>query len=505
MRYSKMMMMVQKVLNESSETSIDFCMSSEMASKIELWSRMYENHPPWKSKTVDVMGLPATIAGEIARLTTLELKTECKGSARAEYIDKVYQKVLGSLRIYTEYGCAKGGLIFKPYPSLNGIDVQIIQADCFFPISFDSSGKISQCVFLEQFRRGSKIYSRLEIHTLRNQVLMITNRAFLSTNDFTLGSEISIGIVDRWAELVPSISFSGVDRLPFGYFKVPLANAEDSDSPLGVSVFSRASHLIREADRRYSQINWEYDAKEAAVHMAQSLLQLNPQTQEFEAPEGKERLYRAFDYNVGATDKPLLEPYSPDIRDQSYFNGLNNQLRLIEFACNLAYGTLSDPNNVDKTAEEIKTSKQRSYQFVSDTQAELQKALDDLLYAIDFYCTVYNLAPSGSYTATYVWDDSIVRDTDAIIDKNIKLTQADLRSRITAIMEVNKCTEEEAREEIRRMAEDSQITGQDVDWTEGDLNESEPENGDTEEVEEEKKKKTDDSQGHEKTGPADKK
>lgn len=505
MRYSKMMMMVQKVLSDTSEISIDFCISSQMARQIELWSKMYENHPPWKSKTVDVIGLPAAIAGEIARLTTLELKTECKGSARASYIDKVYQKVLKNLRIYTEYGCAKGGLIFKPYPSLGGVDVQIIQADCFFPISFDGSGKISQCVFLEQFRKGDKIFSRLEIHTLQNQVLTINNRVFLSTNDFTLGSEISIGMVDRWAELVPSISFSGVERLPFGYFKVPLANSEDSDSPLGVSVYSRAPGAIKEADRRYSQINWEYDAKEAAVHIAQSLLRLNPQTQETEYPEGKDRLYRDFEYNAGAVDKPLLEPYSPDIRDQSYFNGLNKQFRIIEFLCNLAYGTLSDPNNVDKTAEEIKTSKQRSYQFVSDTQGALQDALEDLLYAIDFYCTVYNLAPSGAYTASYVWDDSIVRDTDAIIDKNIKLTQADLRSRIMAIMEINKCTEEEALEEIKRMAEDNQIIGQDVDWTRGDQDESEQENGDAEESENENEKKTDDSQGREKAVKTDKK
>lgn len=480
MRYSKMMMMVQKALSENSGTQIDFCMSAQMARQIEIWSRMYENHPPWKSKTIDTIGLPANIASEIARLTTLELKTECKGSARAKYIDEVYQKVLKSLRIYLEYGCAKGGLIFKPYPSLGGVDVQIIQADCFFPISFDSSGKISQCVFLEQFRKGDRIYSRLEIHDLQNRILTITNKVFLSTNDYSLGSEISINMVDRWAELVPSISFSEVDRLPFGYFKVPMANADDSDSPLGVSVYSKAVGLIREADKRYSQINWEYDAKEAAVHTAQSLLRMNPQTQEAEYPEGKDRLYRTFEYNVGAVDKPLLDTFSPDIRDQSYFNGLNNQLRLIEFACSLAYGTLSDPNNVDKTAEEIKTSKQRSYQFVSDTQGALQDALEDLLYAVDFYCTVYDLAPSGSYTATYVWDDSIVRNTDEVIDKNIKLTQADLRSKITAIMEINRCTEDEAREELQRISEGYQMSSQNIDWGNLDTGSSKEPLGDEE-------------------------
>ena len=470
MKYSKMMMMVQKVLNESSDTQIDFCMSSQMAIQIELWSRMYENHPPWKSNTVDTIGLPSTISGEIARLTTLELKTECKGSARADFINGVYQKVISKLRIYAEFGCAKGGLIFKPYPLQNSVGVQIIQADCFFPISFDGTGNISQCVFLEQFRKGNKIYSRLEIHNLQNQMLTITNRAFLSTNDFTLGSEISINLVDRWAELVPSITWAGVDKLPFGYFKVPLANAEDSDSPLGVSVFSRSVGKIREADRRYSQINWEYDAKEAAVHIAQSLLKLNTQTQKFECPGGKDRLYREFDYNAGAVDKPLLDVYSPDIRDQSLFNGLNSQLRLIEFACNLAYGTLSDPNNVDKTAEEIRFSKQRSFQFVSDVQGALEESLKDLVNAIDFYCSVYNLAPHGNYTTSFIWDDSIVRDTDAVIDKNIKLTDAGLQPKIDAIMEIFRCTKDEAEEKLKRIAEDNQITVRDVDWMPGDDN-----------------------------------
>lgn len=469
MKYSKMLMMIQKVLNDNSETEIDFCVSSQTAKQIELWTRMYEGKPPWRSKTIDTMGIPASVAREVARLVTLELKTEVKGSARAVYMDKIYQKLLKKLRVYTEYGCAKGGLIFKPYPSINGIDIQIIQADAFFPISFDDSGRISQCVFLEQFRKGNKIYSRLEIHNLQKQILTITNRAYLSTNDFTLGSEIGIGMVDRWRELSPSITFSNVEKLPFGYFKMPLANTEDSDSPLGVSIYSGDTvGLIREADRRYSQVNWEYEAKETAVHIAQSLLRVNPDTQESEYPEGKDRLYRSFEYNVGAQDKPLLDTFSPEIRDQSYYNGLNHQLRLIEFNCGLAYGTISDPNNVDKTAEEIKSSKQRSYQTVSDTQGAMQDALEDLIYAIDFYCTVYDLAPLGRYEVTFVWDDSITVDSNAIIEKNIKLTQASLRSKLKAVMEINKCTEEEALKELQRIAEENQITAQDIDWTESD-------------------------------------
>ena len=113
---------------------------------------------------------------------------------------------------------------------------------------------------------------------------------------------------------------------------------------------------------------------------------------------------------VQAVDKPFIDTYSPDIRDQSLYNGFNNQLKRVEFDCNLAYGTLSDPNNVDKTAEEIKTSKQRSYSMVSDTQNALQN--EDLIKAMDFWTSIYGLAPEGEINTSFEWDDSIVVDSE---------------------------------------------------------------------------------------------
>ena len=45
------------------------------------------------------------------------------------------------------------------------------------------------------------------------------------------------------------------------------------------------------------------------------------------------------------------------------------------------------------------------------------------------------------------------------------MVQAGLRSKLSAIMEINKCSEEDAKEELKRISEDNQITGQDIDWT----------------------------------------
>lgn len=415
MKFSKMLTAITEILNQNADTEVDVCMTSEMARKIELWTAMYENKAPWLDrKIVKSAQIPAAIASEVARLVTLEMKSEITGSAAAEYLNDQYQKkVLSGLRRYAEYGCAKGGLILKPYVTKTGLTVQYVQADCFFPLSFDDSGRIQQCVFTEQFRKGKKIYARLEVHELQGEQIRITNRAFVATNDYSLGSEINVNSVDRWSELEPEMILAGSDRLLFGYFRVPLANATDSDSPLGVSAYSRAPELIEEGDRRYSNICWEYEGTQLAVHAATTLFKYNRDMDKFEYPGGKERLYRNVEYNSGATDKPFMETFSPEIRDTALFNGFNNQMKLIEFACCLAYGTLSDPQNVDKTATEIKASKQRSYTFVSDTQQALQKALEDLVYAMNFWAALYGLIPPGAeYQVSFDWDDSIVVDAE---------------------------------------------------------------------------------------------
>lgn len=412
MNYSVMTKLIIGELNKENENEVNILVSSKMTESIQLWSAMYGNNAPWVDRyTVFSANLPPAIASEIARLITLELKTEVKGSPRADYINNVYKNLLKELRKYTEYGCAKGGLIFKPYVT-DMVQIEFIQADNFFPLVFDSNGNITYCAFVAQVKKGKYIYTRLETHRLLNNGFEVINRAYQSTTDAVLGSRVPLETIDEWNGLSEKVTYGGVDKLPFGYFKVPLANTIDTDSPLGVSVFSRAIELIKEADIRYSGIKWEYQSKETAIHIAESLLDIETNTGNAKVPKNQERTYRLLNYNSGAQDKPLIDHYSPDIRHESFFTGLNNQLKLVEFNCSLAYGTLSDPQQVEKTAEEIRSSKQRSFTFVSDAQLALQRALEDTIDAIDMWVTIYNLAPIGKYETSFDWDDSIIVDPE---------------------------------------------------------------------------------------------
>ena len=425
MKYSKMMECISKLTAKKNLKLDGVAVSSVMQSEVELWDLMYRDRAPWvDNKKVFSAGIAAAVSAEIARLVTLEMKSEVTGSNRANYINEVYQGALSGIREQVEYGCAKGSLVFKPYLAGKKVVVQFCQADSFFPIAFDSNKNILQCAFTEQICKGKEIYTRIELHSLESGRVVVRNYAYLSRTGGTIGTEIPLESVEQWKDIEAEAALEGTDKLLIGVFKVPLANTVDMDSPLGVSVFSRAVPRIKMADKRYSQIDWEYDSKETAIHLASSLLKYNRDTDKFEYPAGRERLYRTVEYNAGATDKPFMEPFSPDIRDEAYYHGFNQLLRRIEFDCCLAYGTLSDAQDVDKTAEEIRSSKQRSYAAISDTQQALQRALTDLVDAIDYWVSIGNLAPEGEYKASFDWDDSIITDNDIEMEKDFKMLSA---------------------------------------------------------------------------------
>ena len=163
-----------------------------------------------------------------------------------------------------------------------------------------------------------------------------------------------------------------------------------------------------------------------------------------ELPAGSKRLFRKFPTQNNSISE-MMQTFSPQIRDESLLRGLNRMLRQIEFNVGLAYGTISDPTDTDKTAEEVRASKQRSYVQVSELQSALQTALEGLLYAMDVYTTLYGLAPSGTAELTCTWGDSVLEDTDKEFQRRLQMVTAGLLRKEKLISWYFGCSETDAK------------------------------------------------------------
>lgn len=415
----------------SSNEQTHALVSNEMSNAIETWMNLYTGKAPWLAENKQSLGLPASIASEIARLVTLEMKAEVKcpatikeggtteeivnGSAeRANYLNDQLKTFLKNVRLYCEYGCAGGGLMIKPYIVDKSIAIDCVRATDFLPLAYDSKGKITACIFAEHKKQGSFYYHRIEKHEFDANAnkCIVTNKAYRSYSASERGTEISLKDIPEWVNLQPYQEIVNVTAPLYAYFRIPLGNTIDPSSPLGVSVYARAINLIEDADKQYQRFLWEFEGGELAIDAGSEVFAKDKKGKPI-LPEGKERLFRPNELDIKEGGNEIMKVFSPTLRDASLNNGLNAILQKVEFNSGLAYGTLSDLQNVDKTAEEIKTSKQRSYSTVTDIQGSLQTAIEDLVYAMDTYASLYNLAPSGKYEVDCIWDDSIVVDTEA--------------------------------------------------------------------------------------------
>ena len=426
----------------SSALGVKVIKSSEMENAVREWNELYRNSAVWNDSRIISLCLASAISREFSRLVLSESDIYADSD---NYINEQFRILKSELPVITEKACALGGIIVKPYISNGKIYLDTITPDCFFPVDF-SENMITSAVFPEQLVIGKNCYTRLEFHRLnpKNSQYTVENKCYRSSSKNSLGSACSFSEVPQWADMKDYTVLENAEKPLFAYFKMPFANIVDPENPLGISVYENAVDLIRQADTHWERILWEFESSERAIDATEDIFRYNQNGKPI-LPKGRERMFRTYD--IQTTGTPFIETFSPEIRDTSLFNGLNRILQRIEFNCGLAYGTLSDPQTVEKTAEEIKTSKQRSYTTVSAIQRSLEYSLEHLIYIYNFYAKYFKLSVSDA-VLNCTWGDSVLEDTEKEFQRRLQMVTAGLLTKEKFIAWYFHCSEEKASEYI---------------------------------------------------------
>lgn len=455
--FAKLINLIRSVVHKmipyrsiESVEQIETPLSADMINALNDWHDMYMNQAPWLNEDEDndlpivkSLNLPAFIASEIARQIIIELKWDITGkkkedndedgkeetNPRAEFLKKEFEKIFDDLRQKLEQGCAAGGMTIRPYPKDGHIHFAWTCDWSLYPVAFGSDGELTDVIFRDTYTEGQTIYNRLERHQMNGDNVLITQRAFKSTSRDSVGVEIPLSSVPQWENLAEKATVQNSEGQMFGWYKVASANSVDTESPMGTSVYAKAADLIKEADRQYSRLLWEYEGSELAIDVDPTVLR--PKRTEgggVEMPKLNKRLFRAIDADKG--DRDLYEVFSPAIRDANLVNGLNQLLIRIEDLSGLSRGTISDANVDARTATEMRILKQRSYTTITDNQKSLETCLRDVIRAMDKFATIYDLAPEGEYEVSFDWDDSILVDKAQEMNEDLALVSSGLMSKV---------------------------------------------------------------------------
>lgn len=355
-------------------------------------------------------------------------------------------------------------------------------ASQFVPTAWDNS-KVTSGIFIHREARDGYYYTIVEWHTLNGKTYRITNNLYRQP---IKGSEPQ-NILGWWYPLnaiypllSPDTTITNVEDTFFQYIKPFGANYADDNSPLGMSIFASALGTLKGLDIMFDSFQREFVLGKKRIIVPARALKVvaglnggNPQ--------------RYFDvddevYEALATDTAedlKVQDNTVDLRIQEHIDGINAYLSILCAQIGFDAGTLSfDASRGLKTATEVISEDSKTFGTVKAHENSIKESLERMVRAILDLSVRYGLTYNGKtiesliaggYDVSVQFDDSIIEDKNAEINRGISLVGADLMSKKKFMMDVLGYTEEDALAEIAEISKERKSSSVVVDKIFGGL------------------------------------
>ena len=389
------------------EFNIEPIVSQSMEDMIQKCFAIYQGKPYWLDDAdhIKTINFAKAVCSETARLAMLGTKITIDGSARAAWLQEQIDNVYFKLRDWVEYGCAYGTVILKP----NGKGIDLVTPNNFMITDYEN-GEISGVVFVNREVVGKKYYTRLEYHRFIDDVYAITNRCYVGDSENDTSKRIDIAKTP-WSELLEESFIQNVDSPLYGVLKMPHANNVDVDSPMGLPIFSDAIEELKDLDIAYSRNAKEIlDSKRTVLLDSDRLLPSGGKVAQTGAYFERQRESMGLpDYvkNVyGNGTEDFYKEINPTLNTDTRLSGLNAFLSQIGYKIGYSNGyfVFNESTGI-QTATGVEAEQQRTIQFIKDVRDKVEGCLDRVIYALNVFADLYNLAPVGVYEVVYDFGD----------------------------------------------------------------------------------------------------
>lgn len=410
---------------------VKIAISEEMQANQELWRDTFNGRAYWNDEETPSLMIAKGICKKVAKLTTLNFESEITGSPTADYLNEQYKRVISvsgknGFRATNEKGNKNGTLVGRVFlrnfvessVGLNQGDLFVdwFETDTFYPIAFNERGDLIDCVFRYLKIIDDSYYTLLErcIYDNKNKIFSISYTAWISDDERRLGRPTSLSSVDDWSSLKGIYQYYNVEKPWFKMFVMPEIGTEEQRSEMGSALFANAINNIKKADEQEARTDWEFVSGERAIDSPADLFRESGNVKDINGnvnrplklPKGKERLYRI---NQGSVDDGvMMKDFSPEIRNEPHKDRLNQIKRNIESDIGVAHGTISDVNEVQRTATEVQHGREDTGSTVKEIQDTWQVVLTDIVDIMYDMAIRYKLCLQGQYQTAFWWNDSIV-------------------------------------------------------------------------------------------------
>lgn len=367
-------------------------------------------------------------------------------------------------------------------PDSGKIKIGYCMADQFVPTAWDNA-EISEGVFISRIAKDGYYYTRLEWHKWDALTYVITNELYRSEirKGSATESQDILGYRYPLATIYPYLNerteINTIEKSLFSYFKTPIANNIDDNSPLGISVYGNAMETLHALDIAFDSFVREFRLGKKRIIVPARMIKtvIDPVTSK------QVRYFDATDetYEALSTDDPdslKIQDNSVELRVEEHVEGINAFLNIFCLQIGLSAGTFSfDAKSGLKTATEVVSENSKTYKTVKNFQNMITPAIKRLVDNIITVAALYDVQYDGKsiareaergYETSVLLDDGITQDRQTNINEGMALVNARLMSKKKFLTDPKfgqGLTEEEAEAELQQIAAESQVNGFTID------------------------------------------
>lgn len=386
------------------EFQIEPIVSSEVDELIAYCVRAYRGTPDWvdAKEHIKTINFAKALCSETARLTTLGIGIHIGDSARAEWLQEQVDNIYFKLREWVEYSCACGTVILKP----NNGSVDIYMPGDYIVVNVQN-GVITGVIFIDRAsdKRNKRYYTRFEYHRFEaDGSYVITNRCKVGSSANDVTKDIAIELTP-WANLTEEETITNLISPLFAPLRTPHANNVDMDSVVGLPIISDALEELYDLDVAYSRNTKEIKDSKRTVLLDTDRLLTGKYGESVLTEYSLPDYVKLVDGTTNA-DSDVYHEINPTLNTDVRITGINALLSQIGYKIGYSNGYfVFNQSTGIQTATGVEAEQQRTMQFIKDMRDKLEDCMNKLIYALNAFADLYNLAPLGVYEITYDFGD----------------------------------------------------------------------------------------------------
>lgn len=352
-------------------------------------------------------------------------------------------------------------------------------ADQFVPLSWDNA-RVYEGVFVDRKAKGGYYYTRLEWHKWDGTTYIITNELYRADiqrgaaggNQDILGVRCPLSeLAEVFPGLEPETQIRAEDSL-FAYWRTPIANNLDDNSPLGMSIYGNALETLHAIDICYDSFVQEFRLGKKKIIVPARMLRsvADPNTGELRRYyDPNDEVFVGMAGNDAGTDD--IHEITVELRVEEHVAALNALLSVLCLQLGFSANTFSfDREGGLRTATEVVSENSKTYKTIRTVQQQITPALEQMVRAIVDVARLYGMTwdgqsvealAAGGYEVKINFDDGVIQDRQTNVNEGVMLVGAGLLSKTTFMTDKKygmNLTEKEAAEELARIKAENAVT-----------------------------------------------